>query len=306
MIRTTARLRAGLLRAPRPRHFSTALASEAPSSMVTPTPVTHLLEEEAMMRDATAQWAKEVLAPLVRQMDDAGKMEPHIIQGCLENGFMGVEVAEEYRGCGSSFTSALLVVEELAKVDPSVSVMVDIHNTIVNNCFTYWASERLQAKWLPRLTTDCLGAFCLSEASSGSDAFALRATATRDGDDYVLHGEKMWISNSQEAGVFLVMANADPAAGYRGITCFVVPADAPGLSVGRREDKLGIRASSTCPVRLDGVRVPADDVLGQVGQGYKYAINILNEGRIGIGAPLVQSALSPRLETATHLPPWAT
>lgn len=206
---------------------------------MTPLPMTHLLEEEAMMRDATTQWAKEVLAPLVRQMDDAGKMEPHIIQGCFDSGFMGVEVPEEYGGCGSSFTSALLVVEELAKVDPSVSVMVDIHNTIVNNCFSYWASDRLKAKWLPRLTTDCLGAFCLSEAAAGSDAFALRTTATRDGGDFVLEGEKLWISNSQEAGVFLVMANAEPAAGYRGITCFVVPAGARGLSVGRREDKLG-------------------------------------------------------------------
>ena len=143
-----------------------------------------------MMRDATAQWAKDELAPLVRQMDDAGKMEPHIIQACFDNGFMGVEVPEEYGGCGSSFTAALLVVEELAKVDPSVSVMVDIHNTIVNNCFSYWASDRLKAKWLPRLTSDCLGAFCLSEATSGSDAFALRATARRDGGDFVLDGAR--------------------------------------------------------------------------------------------------------------------
>ena len=240
-----------------------------------------------MVRDGVARFAKEELAPLVRQMDDAGKMEPHIIQSCFDNGFMGVEVPEELGGSGSSFTAALLVVEELAKVDPSVSVMCDIHNTIVNNCFTYWADKRLQEQWLPRLSADCLGAFCLSEASSGSDAFALRTTARREGEHYVLNGEKMWISNSQEAGVFLVMANANPDAGYKGITCFVVPAGAPGLSVGKREEKLGIRASSTCPVRLDDVRVPAADVLGEVGQGYKYAINILNEGRIGIGAQMV-------------------
>lgn len=240
-----------------------------------------------MMAAAVARFSKEELAPLVRKMDDAGQMDPSVIQGVFDNGFMGVEVPEKYGGCGSSFTSALLVVEELAKVDPSVSVMVDIHNTIVNNCLSYWASERLKEQWLPRLATDCLGAFALSEASSGSDAFALRTTAKRDGDHYMLNGEKMWISNSQEAGVFLVMANADPEAGYRGITCFVVPADAPGLSVGRREDKLGIRASSTCSLRLDDVRVPATDIMGEVGQGYKYAINILNEGRIGIGAQMV-------------------
>ena len=181
---------------------------------MSPPPVTTLTEEEQMVRDGVARFAKEELAPLVRQMDDAGKMEPHIIQSCFDNGFMGVEVPEELGGSGSSFTAALLVVEELAKVDPAVSVMCDIHNTIVNNCFTYWADKRLQEQWLPRLSADCLGAFCLSEASSGSDAFALRTTARREGEHYVLNGEKMWISNSQEAGVFLVMRQRPTTINY--------------------------------------------------------------------------------------------
>ena len=215
---------------------------------------------------------------------------------------MGVEIAEEHGGSASSFTAANLVIEELAKADPSVAVMVDIHNTIINNCFTMWGSAELQEEWLPRLATDTLGSFCLSEASSGSDAFALKTKAVRDaGGDYILDGEKMWISNSSEAGVFLVMANADPDAGYKGITCFVVPAGAPGLTVGPREDKLGIKASSTCPVRLEGVRVPASSVLGEVGKGYKYAIEILNEGRVGIGAQMVGLAQGALDRTLPYL-----
>jgi len=240
-----------------------------------------------MMRDAAARFAAEQVAPHVRRMDDECVMDPSIISGLFENGFMGVEIGEQYGGCGGSFTSALLVVEELARVDPAVSVMVDIHNTIVNNCFSAWASEPLKSTWLPRLASDCLGSFCLSEAGSGSDAFALRTRAERRQDGYVLNGEKMWISNSAEAGVFLVMANAAPGDGYRGITCFVVPRDTPGLTVGKKEDKLGIRASSTCTVRLENVEVPESAVLGEVGKGYRYAIEILNEGRIGIGAQMV-------------------
>jgi alkylation response protein AidB-like acyl-CoA dehydrogenase len=234
-------------------------------------------------------------------MDDNGKMEPELIKSIFDAGLMGVEIPEEYGGSGCSFTSALLVIEELARVDPSVSVMVDIHNTIVNNCFRMWASQRLQEKWLPRLATDTLGSFCLSEASSGSDAFALRTTATKKGDSYVLNGEKMWISSSAEAGVFLVMANAEPEAGYKGITCFVVPAGTPGLTVGKKEDKLGIRASSTCPVTLEDVEVPAEDILGEKGKGYKYAIEILNEGRIGIGAQMIGLARGALDKTMPYL-----
>ncbi|KAL3898702.1 MAG: hypothetical protein SGPRY_012786, partial [Prymnesium sp.] len=250
-------------------------------------PIGSLLEEEAMMRDAARSFARDEVAPRCRAMDEAGKMEGELIEALFHRGFMGIEVDENYGGSGSSFTAALLVVEELARADPAVSVMVDIHNTIVNNCFSAWASLSLKEEWLPKLASTTLGAFALSEAGSGSDAFALKTTARREGDEFVLNGEKMWISNSSEAGVFLLMANSRPDAGYKGITCFVVPADSLGLTVGRREDKLGIKASSTCPIRLEDVRVPASNILGTEGMGYKYAIDILNEGRIGIGAQMV-------------------
>lgn len=274
------------------RHLAPPLArlsthAEDAEYVAAPQPVSALLEEEEMMREAAARFAASEVAPHVRSMDEAGVMRPEIVAGLFEHGFMGVEVDEAYGGAGSTFTSTLLVVEELARVDPAVSVMLDIHSTVVNNTFSMWGSADLKERWLPRLSTDTLGAFCLSETSSGSDAFALRTTARRDGDDYLLSGEKMWISNSAEAGVFVVFANADPSAGHRGITAFVVPRGAAGLEIGKKEDKLGIRASSTCPLRLTDVRVPAADVLGEVGQGYKYAINILNEGRIGIGAQMV-------------------
>lgn len=256
-----------------------------------------------MMREAAAQFAQSVVLPRVQAMDDAGKFDDDIISAIFEQGFMGVEIPEEYDGAGASFTSALLVIEELARADPAVSVMVDIHNTIVNNTFSMWASPELKQQWLPRLSTDTLGAFALSEASSGSDAFALKTTAVQDpgGGDYVISGEKMWISNSSEAGVFLVMANADPSKGYKGITCFVVPANSPGLIVGSPEEKLGIKASSTCPLVLDGVRVPKENVLGEVGKGYKYAIEILNEGRVGIGAQMIGLAQGALDRTLPYL-----
>eukprot|EP00967_Tisochrysis_lutea_P049549 scaffold60710_cov31-Tisochrysis_lutea.AAC.1 len=257
------------------------------AASATPSPLCTLLDEESALADAARRFAHECVAPRVRQMDQAGAMDPEVIEGLFSDGLMGIEVPEEYGGSAATFTGACLVIEELAKVDPAVSVMVDIHNTIINNCFTNWASADLKAEWLPRLASDTLGSFCLSEAGSGSDAFALRTIAKRDGSDFLLTGEKCWISNSAEAGVFLVMANAAPEKGYKGITCFVVPRSAHGLSVGKKEDKLGIRASSTCAVVLDEVRIPESAVLGEVGQGYKYAIEILNEGRIGIGAQMV-------------------
>jgi len=264
--------------------------------------VTSVTEDEAMMQAAAARFAADEVMPRVASMDDASKMEPELIRAIFDSGFMGVEIDEQYGGSGSSFTAACLVIEELARADPAVSVMVDIHNTIVNNTFSMWASAELQQQWLPRLATDTLGAFALSESGSGSDAFALATTATRTpGGDYKLTGEKMWISNSSEAGVFLVMANAAPEHGYKGITCFVVPADAAGLSLGPREDKLGIRASSTCPVRLDGVLVPSSSVLGEVGKGYRYAIEILNEGRVGIGAQMVGLAQGALDRTLPYL-----
>jgi len=259
-------------------------------------------EDEAMMRDAAARFASDAVLPRVAAMDAASQMDPELIKQIFDAGFMGIEIDDEYGGSGSSFTAACLVIEELAKADPSVSVMVDIHNTIVNNTFSMWGSPELRAQWLPRLATDTLGAFALSEAASGSDAFALTTSATRTpGGDYALSGEKMWISNSQQAGVFLVMANAAPDKGYKGISCFVVPADAPGLSIGPPEDKLGIRASSTCPVRFDDVRVPASSVLGELGLGYRYAIEILNEGRVGIGAQMVGLAQGALDRTLPYL-----
>jgi len=283
------------------RAFSTQQATDD-SEAVAHLPVTTLTEDEAMMRDMATRFSADEVLPRVASSDAASCMDPELIAKLFEAGFMAVEISEEYGGVGSSFTAALLVIEELAKADPAVSVMVDIHNTIVNNCFTNWASDDLKNEWLPRVGADTLGSFALSEASSGSDAFALKATAKLDGGgDYVLNGEKMWISNSAEAGVFLVLANAAPERGYKGITCFVVPAGAHGLSVGPREDKLGIRASSTCPVRLEDVRVPAAAVLGEVGLGYRYAIEILNEGRIGIGAQMVGLAQGALDRTLPYL-----
>jgi len=257
-----------------------------------------------MLRSAAARFSADEVLPRSAAMDAASLMDPDLIRALFDAGFMGVEIPEEYGGAGSSFTAACLVIEELAKADPAVSVMVDIHNTIVNNTFSLWASEEHKRTWLPQLATEKLGAFALSEVGSGSDAFALRTSAVQEGGeggDYVLNGEKMWISNSEQAGVFLVMANAAPERGYKGITCFVVPADSPGLSLGPAEDKLGIRASSTCPLRLDGVRVPASAVLGEFGKGYKYAIEILNEGRIGIGAQMIGLAAGALDRTMPYL-----
>ena len=287
----------------RSRLFSTAPAADVPPLEASFSPVTSISEDEALLRDAAQRFAADEVMPRVASMDAAGAMEPELISGIFDAGFMGVEVPEEYGGSGSSFTAACLVIEELAKADPAVSVMVDIHNTIVNNTFSMWASTEQQQQWLPKLAGDTLGAFALSEASSGSDAFALKTVATQSspGGDYELNGEKMWISNSAEAGVFLVMANAAPERGYKGITCFIVPADTPGLSIGPREDKLGIKASSTCPVRLDGVRLPPSAILGEFGMGYRYAIEILNEGRIGIGAQMIGLAQGALDRTLPYL-----
>ena len=274
---------------------SRALASaslEAESAVIAApsgSAATSLSEIEEEIRTATARWVDAEVAPRVRAMDDAAALDPAVLRGLFDNGFMGVEIDEEYGGAGLNFTSSLLVVEEVARADPSVAVLVDIQNTLVNNMFRFWASEPLKAEWLPRLATDTASSFALSEPGSGSDAFALRTRADRsaDGGHYTLNGAKAWISNSAEAGVFLVMANVDASKGYKGITCFVVPRETPGLVVEAKEDKLGIRASSTCALSLVDVKVPASAVLGEVGAGYKYAIEILNEGRIGIGAQMV-------------------
>ncbi len=249
-------------------------------------PVTRFTEDEEMIRDTVRSWAATELQPIVREMDNEAKLRPEILKGLFAQGFMGMEIPEEYGGSGLSFTSACLTVEEISRVDPSVSILVDIHNTLTNNAVRFWGSQQLKEHWLPRLATDTVSSFCLSEAGSGSDAFAMKTTAQRssDGSYFTLNGNKLWISNAKEAGVFLIFANADPSKGYRGITAFMVDAETEGVTVGRPENKLGLRASSTCPLILENVKVDATNVLGEVGLGYQYCINILNEGRIGIAA----------------------
>ncbi len=263
-----------------------------------PQPLTVLTEEEEMFRDTVRQFAEEAIAPRAHAMDEAGQMDRALIDQCFELGLMGIEVPETWGGAGSSFFNAVLVVEELSRMDPSVGVLVDVQNTLVNNCLLRYANESLKAEYLPRLASDTVGAYALSEAGSGSDAFALGTRAFDEGDSWRLEGRKLWITNGAEAGLYIVFANIDPSAGYRGITAFLVERDSPGFSVGKKENKLGIRASSTVELILDGCRVPKKNVLGDAGKGYKIAIETLNEGRIGIGAQmlgLAQGALDHTL-----------
>ena len=257
------------------------------TTLAGPVALTTLSEEEAMFRDAVREFAEAEVAPRVAQMDGAHEIGAELISHLFQLGVMGIEIPECYGGAESSFFTATLVVEELSRVDPSVAVLVDVQNTLVANALLRWATPDQQSRWLPRLAAGTVGAYALSEAGSGSDAFALALRAVRDGDDWVLNGRKMWITNGAEAGLFIVFGNVEPERGYKGITAFVVERDAPGFSVGKREDKLGIRASSTTELILDDVRVPATDVLGEPGRGYKVAIETLNEGRIGIGAQMV-------------------
>jgi len=249
--------------------------------------LTVLSDEEAMFRDAVREFAESEVAPRVARMDSVGEIDSELISMLFQMGVMGVEVPERHGGAGSSFFTAVLVVEELSRVDPAVAVLVDVQNTLVINALLRWATSDQNDRYLPRLAEGTVAAYALSEAGSGSDAFALAARAVRDGDDWVLNGRKMWITSGGEAGLFIVFANAAPERGYKGITAFLVERDMPGFSVGKREDKLGIRASSTTELILDNVRVSADHVLGEVGKGYKVAIETLNEGRIGIGAQMV-------------------
>ncbi|CAE6429306.1 hypothetical protein ACGC1H_000927 [Rhizoctonia solani] len=248
-------------------------------------------EEEEMLRDVVSRFAREVVAPKVREMDEAEKMDPAIIKGLFDNGLMGIETDPDHGGSGGSFTSAIIAIEELAKIDPSVSVVCDVHNTLVNTIFRTYATKEQQAKFLPQLAETKVGSFCLSEPASGSDAFALqtRAVPSEDGSYYTLTGSKMWITNAAEAEIFLVFATVDPSKGYKGITCFVVPKEL-GIEIAKKEQKLGIRASSTCVLNFDGIKVPAENLIGgpdQIGKGYKIAIEILNEGRIGIAAQMI-------------------
>lgn len=243
-------------------------------------------EEEAMFRAAVAEFARREIAPRARAMDETGELDPGLLASLFEMGLLGIEIPEQYGGQGGTFTQALLAIEEIARVDPAVAVVVDVQNTLINCAIQQWGSEEQKRRWLPRLAGGTLGAFALSEAGAGSDAFALSARAVSDGGGYRLTGRKLWITNAAEAGLFLVFANANREAGYRGITCFVVERGAPGLRVGRKEVKLGIRASSTCELILDEVYVAGGDVLGQPGQGYRIAIETLNVGRIGIAAQM--------------------
>ncbi|KAG0229960.1 hypothetical protein BGX31_006017 [Mortierella sp. GBA43] len=269
------------LNAARPRFFSKAIAAR--SNFVS---LQTLTEDEAALQEAVARFSKEVILPRVSQMDEAEQMDEAVLKGLFEQGLMGIETDDKYGGTESSFMSAILTIEELAKVDPSISVVCDVQNTLVNTLFRKYASEDVKERFLPRLAQDTVGCFCLSEAGSGSDAFALQTRAVKDGDNYILNGSKMWITNSGEAEIFLVFANVAPEKGYKGITCFVVE-KSMGVKINKKESKLGIRASSTCTLNFDDVVVPASNILGEVGKGYKYAIEILNEGRIGIAAQML-------------------
>ena len=250
-------------------------------------PLTALSEEEQMFRSAVRDFARAEIGPHVRAMDEAGVFRKDLIRQCFDMGLMGIEIPESLGGQGGTFFQSILAIEEVAAVDPSAAVVVDVQNTLVNNAFMRWATEDQKKRYVPKLASDTVGAYALSEAGSGSDAFALETRAVRQADEWLLTGRKLWITNAAEAGLFLVFANANPDAGYKGITCFIVERDFPGFHVGKKEDKLGIRASSTCELILDGCRVPAANVLGEVGRGYKVAIETLNEGRIGIGAQMV-------------------
>ncbi len=251
------------------------------------TPLTDFSEDEIMFRDAIADFADREIRPHVLAMDEAQQLAPEIQRKCFELGLMGIEVPAKWGGAESSFFSAIIAIEEIAAVDPSVSVFVDVQNTLVNNAITRWGSEALKAKYFPRLTTEWVASYALSEAGSGSDAFALATRAEDCGDHYKLNGTKLWITNGAEASLYLVFANVDPSLGYRGITGFLVEREFEGFKVGKKEDKLGIRASSTVELMMEDCIVPKENVLGEVGVGYKVAIETLNEGRIGIGAQMI-------------------
>jgi butyryl-CoA dehydrogenase/short/branched chain acyl-CoA dehydrogenase len=252
-----------------------------------PRPLTVLSEDERLFQATVRKFAREEIRPHVRQMDEAGVFRQDIIRQFFAMGLMGIEIPEEFGGQGGSFFQAILAVEELSAVDPSAGVIVDVQNTICNNALLRWATPPQKARYLPRLAENTVASYALSEAGSGSDAFALATRARDCGDHFLLDGRKLWITNAAEAGVFLLFANARPEAGHRGITAFLVEREFPGFQVGKKEDKLGLRASSTCELILDNCRVPRENVLGQVGQGYKVAIETLNEGRIAIGAQMI-------------------
>jgi alkylation response protein AidB-like acyl-CoA dehydrogenase len=250
-------------------------------------PLTSLSHDEQILRDSVRKFAQNKIAPLVREMDEAQKIHPSLLPLMFELGILGMETPEQYGGFSGSFLGSILAVEEISAVDPAIGVLVDVQNTLTVNALLRYGNEEQKTKYLPRTNTDTICSYALSEASSGSDAFSLKTQARPDGDSYVLNGRKLWISNAAEADLFIVFATVDPSAGYKGITAFIIERDTPGFQVGKKEDKLGIRASSTCELLLDDCRLPASSVLGQTGKGYKIAIETLNEGRIGIAAQML-------------------
>lgn len=250
-------------------------------------PLTHLTEDEQMLKDAAAEFADTIIKPIVHEMDEAAKLDPDLIKTFFEMGFMGIEVPEKYNGGGGTFFMSILAIEQISRVDASVGVFMDVQNTLVNNAFLRWGTEDINDRFLSQLATEKVGAYCLSEAGSGSDAFALKCSAKEDGDHYILNGTKLWITNANEADIFLVFATINPDAGYKGITGFIVERGMEGFSISKKENKLGIRASSTCELLFEDVKVPKENILGDIGKGYKVAIETLNEGRIGIGAQMI-------------------
>jgi len=273
----------------------------SPVSSVAPQSLLALTEDEQLFRDSVRQFAEEAVRPLVKEMDEKGVFEHSLIEQFFQLGLMGIEIPEQYGGSGASFFEAILAVEELSRVDPSAAVVVDVQNTLVNNAILRWASEEQKKKYLPKMASEWVGAYALSEAGSGSDAFALQCRAQDKGDHWLLNGQKLWITNGKEASLFIMLTTVDPAAGYRGVTAFLVEKSFPGFSVGKKEDKLGIRASSTCELIMEDCKVPKENLLGEVGKGYKIAIETLNEGRIGIGAQmlgLAQGALDVAVKYA--------
>ncbi len=254
---------------------------------VTAAPLTSLSDDEILFRENVRQFAEEKVRPLAREMDEKGVFDKSLIEQFFQLGLMGIEVPEQFGGAGGKFFEAILAVEELSRADASAGVLVDVQNTLVNNALLRWANPEQKKKYLPRMAADTVGAYALSEAGSGSDAFALQTRAELKGSDYVLNDRKLWITNAKEAGIFVLFATVDPSAGYKGITAFIVEKEFAGFTVGKKEDKLGIRASSTCELILEDCRVPKSNVLGEAGKGYKIAIETLNEGRIGIGAQML-------------------
>ncbi|HUO59362.1 MAG TPA: acyl-CoA dehydrogenase [Candidatus Acidoferrales bacterium] len=267
--------------------MSDATSPAAAAREQLPQPLVALTEDEQLFRDSVRQFANDSLRPKVREMDEKGVFDHDLIEQFFQLGLMGIEVPEQYGGGGGTFFEAILAVEELSRVDPSAGVIVDVQNTLSLNALLRWGTDEQKRKYLPKLSTEWVAAYALSEAGSGSDAFALTTRAEDKGDHWLLNGRKMWITNGKEASLFIMIATVNPGAGYKGITAFLVEKDFPGFSVGKKEDKLGIRASSTCELIMEDCKVPKENLLGEVGKGYKIAIETLNEGRIGIGAQML-------------------